>query len=107
MTDKTQHRHLSNREVKKIVGAALTSTDGVLDEEDSLIDFFKGEDNPTRGIKVHIDAHNNAEVSAKVIVEAGRDVKDVLSRATGKVVESLKKAAGLNVTSINIKAATP
>lgn len=96
---------ISPHAVKRIVGEALNSVDGILDAEDSLVDFFKGEDDPTRGIKVDFGHGNDIAVHAKVVVEADRNVPEIISKASDKITESVQRIAGLRVTSVDIDVA--
>lgn len=96
---------ISTHAIKRIVGEALTSVGGILDAEDGLVDFFKGEDDPTRGISVDLDHNNNVAVRAKVVVEYGRNIPEIINKATTKITDSVQKIAGLHVSSVNIDVA--
>lgn len=89
--------------VKKMVGEALSSIDGILDVKDSVIDVFKNEDDLTRGVAVSLTDDQQATVNAKIITETGKNIPNIVNSATDAITKALQNTAGLKPKDICIE----
>ena len=96
---------IDTKVVKKLVGEAIYKVDGVLDAKDSMADLFKSEEDLTRGINVTVSDDQRVEVHAKIVVETGKNIPDIVNEATKAATDTLQNNAGLQVKDICIEVA--
>lgn len=77
-----------NKDIKRVVGAAIAAVPGVLGLKGGLSDLFKKDDDLTRGISVHFYGGENVRIKAKVIAEKGYNEETL----AGDVRESIRLA---------------
>ncbi len=94
------------KEIKEIVGEALSEVDGVLALKSGLTDIFKKDDDLTRGISVGINQDDaTVKVGAKLIADSAFSSPEIISEATELVAEALRHEAGLEMKEIDIDVA--
>ena len=94
---------IDTKVVKKMAGEALLKIDGVLDAKGGLADTFKDEDDPTRGLSVSVSDDHEATVNAKIIVETGKNIPNIVNAATEAITNQLQNNAGLKVKSVCVE----
>lgn len=94
------------RDVKEIVGEAVSDVDGVLALKGGLADIFKKDEDLTRGITVSVDeADGTVKVSARLIIDAAYTSAEVIREATELIASALQHEAGLDIRKIDIEVA--
>ena len=95
----------TNREIKAVVGEAISEVPGVLALKGRIIDIFKDDDDLTRGISVYETGIGRVEVNARVIADKSCDDGGLIRKMTDAVAEGLRARLGLEVSEVNIEIA--
>ncbi|MDL2214204.1 Asp23/Gls24 family envelope stress response protein [Clostridia bacterium OttesenSCG-928-O13] len=96
---------IDHKVIKKMVGKAISGIDGILDVKDSIADLLKDEDDLTRGLSVLVSDDNQVSVTAKVIVETGKNIPNIVNQATAAITDVLQNTAGLTAKDICVEVA--
>ena len=96
---------IDDKVVKKMVGEAISEIDGILDAKEKLTDMLKSGDDLTRGLTVTVTEDNSVSVLAKIIIEKGKNIPDIVNQATDAITNALQNMAGLKVKDICVEVA--
>lgn len=96
---------IDDKVVKKLAGEALAAIDGVLGLKGGLTDVLKDPDDVTRGLSVTADDSQNVELSAKIIAETGKNIPDIIGKATADITAAVQNETGLKVKNVCIEVA--
>lgn len=102
-TPAPENAKIDDKVVKKLAGEALAGIKGVLGVKGGLTDLLKDDDDPTRGVSVSVTEDQQVSVSAKIITEAGKNIPDIVNKATDAITQALQKTAGLKVKDICVE----
>lgn len=94
---------IDDKVIKKMVGEALASVDGILGAKDNLADMFKSDEDPTRGITISTTNHHEVEVTAKIFAESGKNIPQMINAATAAITDKLQNTAGLKINGICVE----
>lgn len=94
---------IDDKVVKRMTGEAIAGIDGILGVKGGLGDVLKNDSDPTRGVTVQVGEDQSATVCVRVITEAGKNIPDIVNKATAAVTEALQNTAGLRVKEVAIE----
>ena len=99
-----QGMKIDDKAVKRMAGEAISQVDGVLGVDGNLADILKSGDDVTKGLAVTVSGDGkNAQVSAKIITEYGRNIPEIVENVQAKVAESLRIMASLTVDRVEVE----
>lgn len=94
---------IDEKVVKKLAGEAMANVDGMLGVKGSIGDWFKRDDDVTRGITVDMQEGGKVSLCLKVITETGKNIPAVVEAITQNVTDALQNSAGLKVAELNVE----
>ena len=99
------HVRIDEKAVKKMAGEAIYKADGVLGVAGGITDVLKSGDDITKGITVSLGAGNKVSVSARLVMEYGKNVPDVIQNVSDALRDTLSTMASLEVDALNLEVA--
>lgn len=92
--------------IKKIAGLASRNVDGVLSLEGGMLsnlsNRFRNDSDPTQGVDAQVGEHQVA-LSLNIIIEYGKDMRQVFQQVCQRVQQDLERYTGLEVIEINVE----
>ena len=92
--------------IKKIVGTAALSVDGVLALGSSMKDDIAGilsENDKTKGISVKRSDDKVVKIDIKIVSEFGKNIPTIISNVVSAVSNELEKMTGLKADEIKVE----
>ncbi|MEJ1329543.1 Asp23/Gls24 family envelope stress response protein [Latilactobacillus sakei] len=90
--------------IAKIVGKTAQNIDGLLSMNGNffsdIADRFRTDSDPTKGISVEV-GEKQVAIDMTIILEYGRNARDVFERLTSAVTEAVESMTGLSVVEVN------
>lgn len=96
---------IEDKVVAKIAKIAINGVDGILEMKgniaDSIGSFFGSNDRSTSGVNVEV-GEREAKVSMDVIIEYGKNARQIFNDIQRSVSQNVKEMTGLDVVTVNV-----
>lgn len=92
--------------IAKIVGITCNEVEGVYSLEGGMManmtDFFRKDEDPTKGVDVDLSDDQNVSVSLDATVRYGENAPEIFNKVTMAIVKNVRQMTGLNVTEVKM-----
>lgn len=93
------------KDIKEVVGSAISGIPGVLALKGGLADIFKAGEDLTRGVSVRKSEDGRVAVKVKVIAESGYEHDQLIQRMTEAITDDLQTQMGLYAAPVEVEVA--